>query len=73
MTPRYHFILRFGVLCYGGGLFLLFNALHIARLRAHGASLQGLPIWLSLTAVVCPLLGYAFGVLAWWRIQTRRR
>lgn len=71
MSPRYRFILRFGVLGYGGGLFLVFNVLHILRLRAHGASLQGLALWLMSTAVVCPLLGYGFGEFAWRRMQQR--
>lgn len=73
MNSKYRFILRFGVLGYGGGLFLVFNTLHILRLRAHGASLQGLPLWLMLTAVICPLLGYGFGELVWRRMQRRLR
>lgn len=71
MTPRDRFILRYGVLAYGGGLFLLFNALHIIRLHAHGAALQGLPLWLLSTAILCPLVGYVFGVLAWNRLSRR--
>ncbi|MGI4755561.1 MAG: hypothetical protein ACRYGF_01790 [Janthinobacterium lividum] len=73
MTPRRRFVLRFGVLGYGGSLFVLFNVLHVVRLHAHGASLQGLPLWLLLTAVICPVLGYGFGVLAWSRMQRRGR
>ncbi len=73
MSPRYRFILRFGVLGYGGGLFVVFNVLHVLRLRAHGASLQGLPLWLMLTAVICPLLGYGFGEVVWHRMQQRAR
>ncbi len=71
MTPRLRFILRFGVLAYGGGLFVLFNVLHIARLRAHGASLAGLPLWLLMTALIAGALGYAFGVFAWKRARLR--
>lgn len=73
MNPRHRFILRFGVLGYGGGMFLLFNLLHAFRLHAHGASLAGLPLWLMLTAVICPLLGYGFGVFMWRRLQRRVR
>ncbi len=72
MSARTCFILRFGVLAYGGGLFVLFNVLHILRLRAHGASLAGLPLWLMLSAVICPIIGYGFGVLAWSRLRRRR-
>lgn len=71
MTARHTFILRFGVLGYGGGLFVLFNVLHIARLHAHGASLRGLPLWLCLTALVAAMLGYGFGALLWWRGRRR--
>ena len=71
MTPRSRFILRYGVLAYGGGLFMLFNVLHILRLRAHGASLAGLPIWLLLTALICSGLGSAFGWYAWRRVRPR--
>lgn len=67
MTARHRFILRFGVAGYGGGLFVLFNALHLFRLHARGASLQGLGLWLLVTATVSALLGYGFGVLLWWR------
>lgn len=73
MTPRDRFILRFGVLGYGGGLFLLFNVLHAVRLHQHGASLAGLPLWLLLTAVVAGLLGYGFGTLLWRRMARERR
>ncbi|MGI4853404.1 MAG: hypothetical protein ACRYF4_05060 [Janthinobacterium lividum] len=67
MSPRYRFILRYGVLGYGGGLFVLFNALHILRLHALGASLFGLPLWLIVTAPVAAVMGYGFGALVWWR------
>ena len=73
LSARNRFILRFGVLAYGGGLFVLFNVLHVLRLRAHGASLAGLPLWLMLTAIICPIIGYGFGVLAWSRLQRRSR
>ena len=73
MNPRHRFILRFGVLAYGGGLFAVFNLLHVLRLRAHGASLQGLSLWLIATAIVCPLVGYGFGAFAWRRMQRRGR
>ena len=73
LSARNRFILRFGVLAYGGGLFVLFNVLHVLRLRAHGASLAGLPLWLMLTAILCPIIGYGFGVLAWSRLQRRSR
>ncbi len=71
MTPRARFILRFGVLGYGGGIFLVFNLLHIARLHARGASLRGLPLLLLITAIISPVLGYGFGVLAWRRKRAR--
>ena len=73
MTPRARFVLRYGVLGYGGGLFVLFNVLHIVRLHARGVALSGLPLWLLITAVLCCGLGYVFGVYAWKRRRVRER
>jgi hypothetical protein len=71
LSPKSRFILRFGVLGYGGIMFLLFNGIHIARLLTRGSSLAGLPLWLAVNAILWPLVGYAFGAFAWRRMQKR--
>lgn len=68
LSPKYRFILRYGVLAYGGVMFLLFNVIHILRLTSRGASLAGLPLWLAVNAIFWPLVGYGFGLFAWHRM-----
>ncbi len=73
LSQRSRFVFRYGLLLYGGGLFVIFNVINFLRLKAQEVSLLGLAVWLVMTAMLSLLLGFGFGMLAWERMKRRRR
>ena len=73
LSPRGRFVLLYGVVFYGGGIFLIFNAIHFIRLYQQGASMAGIVPWLAVTAIISPLLGLLFGIAMWNRLAARDR